>query len=68
MSRFTLPLNVKSGNSGQLFLLDKQMKKKNKEKKWLLVIKNKEVKRWKKFKNYEEEMWELYISILLFKY
>ena len=49
------------------FLLDKQIKKKQR-KKWSLVIKNKVVKRWKKFKNYEEEIWELYISILLFKY
>ena len=32
------------------------------------MIKNKEVKKRKKFKNYEDEIWELYWLFLLLKY
>ena len=42
-------------------------KQMTKEKNWSLVIKNNVVKERKKFKNYEEEIWQLYLSILLFK-
>ena len=49
-SGFTLPFNVKSVSSGQLFfslMLLNNWPKKN----WLLMIKNKAVKKRRKFKN-----------------